>query len=196
MRRAAAMILALCAAACISATPRERWSGEVKNSSARLSRAQRRSLESKSAQLRVRGRALAPALRTLALLLDDPKSAANARQAAANAVADALGDIVRGDPAMTSLLFTTGDYLSAAVATRTGSKVDAHADLGVQEPGLRGQIGFFPEGPRTPIEDLRGYPKSQYAVATSNAGRMRIRVPVISDGFYLGDLIAEYASGR
>jgi hypothetical protein len=161
-----------------------------------LSLGQRRFLDSKISELQTRGKALSSDLRHLAVLLENADSNPDEIRNVLDIVSNDLRDTVQQDPKMSQLAFMTGDYFRAVVAKRETEGVVAIGDLETREPGLRYQIGFYSEGPSTAIEDLSGFEAKQFSVATADGHRMRIRVPVVSDGFYLGDLVAEYESKR
>jgi len=130
----------------------------------------------------------------LALLLNSSGPLdANRAALMASALGQALTKVLREDSQMEKLTFMTGDYLRPVEVLRNGQAFEAHTDFDIRIEGLRDQIGFFPESPRAPIEDLQGYPNPQFAVAISGRKWVLIRVPVISRGYYLGDLTAEYS---
>jgi hypothetical protein len=165
------------------------WSGEVKNDSSHLSARQKQYLTMKVDDLKQRRVLLAAPMQELAVLIADHTRRESDRRAAADALSVELEKVVNSDPEMISLSFMTGDHPAAVyVSKKSGVRIGLEEKI----DHLRGQIGFFPEEPSTPIAELEGYRPNQFAVATKGQTNMRVRVPVVRAGFYLGDLIAEY----
>jgi hypothetical protein len=183
--------------ACVGAS-RDRWSGEAKNDSSQLTDAQRSVFSAKLARLG-EGHldSILTAARPLSVSLDGA-TAVDQRsvERAVRQLSSALEKLLRADKQMRKLTFMTGEYLHPVSVHRTRRGYAAITDLTARVEGLRDQIGFFPEGPRTLIDDLEGYPRHQFAVATRGKSELLIRVPLVSDGYYLGDLTAEYALER
>lgn len=193
MSRSLAVLMSftIVSSACASSF-RPMWSAEVKNSDAHLSEEQRGHMNAVVERLHRLMPNIARNARAFAIAVNDESADGAKQRNAAAAVADDLARILSDEPDMTSIMFTTGDYLSPVSATRGEAKIVTKVDFGMLEPGLREQVGFFPEGPQTMIEDLAGYPRPQFAVATRGSDEMRIRIPFVANGYYLGDLVAEY----
>lgn len=167
-----------------------RWSGESKNSDEQLSSAQRNVLRRKLERLQQSMPALAPAARSLALLVDGgERGETPQRRQAAAVLAERFEALLERDRDLRSLTFLSDDFLRLVTVSRTSG---AQFDFENAEPNLREQIGFFPEDLHTRIEDPHGYPQPQYSVAVRGRTAIRIRVPLTANGFYFGDLIAEY----
>jgi hypothetical protein len=184
-------LLVLFIAACVSGA-RGPWSGEVKNSLSELSKQQQAFCRAKISSLNKRLVTIATTAKPLALLLDTaPLDIIEARTTASK-LAEALRSLAQSDVQMQGITFMSGEYLHPISVERGNSGFQTRLDFEAKIEGLRDQVGFFPEGPRSPIEDLPGYPQPQYAVATRGTNEILIRVPVISAGHYLGDITAEY----
>jgi hypothetical protein len=185
----AVVVTVLLATAGCTATSASAWSGEVKNDSGHLSARQKQYLTTKVEELKQQGMLLSGPMQELAGMIADRTHNESDRRAAAEALSVELNKVVKSDPEMMTLSFMTGDHPAAVyVSKESGVRIDLEEKI----DHLRGQIGFFPEGPLMPIAELEGYPPSQFAVATKGQTNLRVRVPVVRDAFYLGDLIAEY----
>ncbi|HSY47193.1 MAG TPA: hypothetical protein VLC46_00110 [Thermoanaerobaculia bacterium] len=178
-------------AACVSGAPGP-WSGEVKNSLAGLNERQQAFCRARISLLNKCIGPIALAAKSLALLLDTAPVDVSEARTTSSKLAEALHSLLQSDAQMRRITFMSGEYLHPVAVERGNSGFQTRLDFDAKAEGLRDQIGFFPEGPRSPIEDLPGYPQPQYAVATRGTSEILIRVPVISAGHYLGDITAEY----
>ena len=180
-------------AACITSDP-PMWSGEMKNSDEHLSHQQRTTLRVKIQNLHPLLRHLVPEARTVAAMLEQAQTSdSRLMQQAADNLSSRLRTILQDDDELQSLSFTSGDFVSAVTVLRAGNGTRTIINFDETEPHLREQIGFFHEDLRTKIDDIDGYPHPQYAVATRGPAELRLRLPLVGDGFYLGDVTATYA---
>jgi hypothetical protein len=185
------LFLLLITSACVSGSP-GRWSGETKNSLSELSQQDQAFCRTQISLLNKRIGTIAATARPLALLLNAAPLDANEARTAASRFAEALRSLAQSDPQLRRITFMSGEYLHPLVVERDNRGFLTHLDFDAKVEGLRDQIGFYPEGPGSPIEDLPGYPQPQYAIATRGTKEILIRVPVILSGHYLGDITAEY----
>jgi len=182
----------LVASSCARTAPR-RWSGESKNSAAQLTAKQQFVLNEKLPFLNHSAASVLVTMQSLAVLLNHsgPLDKPHAESMALK-LGNAMLSLLRADPQLEKLTFMTGEYLHPVTVSHEHRRFQVRTDLDVTVEGLRDQIGFFPEDLSSTIVDLQGYPSPQFAVATSGTKRLLIRIPVIAEGHYVGDLTAEY----
>ncbi len=79
------------------------------------------------------------------------------------------------------------DWPHLVVVRRGRRSVRVVVDVQTRVEFLREQTGFYPEPASSKIVDIAGYAQPQFSMAVRGTD-LRVRVPVVFQGRYLGDL--------
>jgi len=191
MTRLIAAAFCLVAMTCCAA---REWGPELKNSLDELSPAQRAEFQSLLATSGEISNHIGVVTLSAARTISSGNAAPEEIKRAANAVADAAAAQLALHDNIRAISLIIGDLVRPVEVSRRGGEIVKRIDTETREFQLLGQIGFFNEPPDTPIVDLQSY-RREFAVSRSG-NLLRVRTPVVADGFYAGDLTIELISGN